>query len=609
MLLIKNLRVKYPKLEVLKDINLELPKGETLAIMGESGAGKTSLALSLMGLTLADISGEIIYDGEDFLSLNEEERRKFRWNKVSMVLQDINRALNPVLKILDQLIEPMLEHNICNLKEAKEKALNLLVKVGLSVEKAGLYPHQLSGGEKQRVLIAMALTNDPEYLILDEPTSALDAITRAEIIKLLKNVCKDRTVILITHDISTALKLSTKIAIFYSGRIMELGNTEEVIKNPHHPYTRGLLRSYPNMTTTKDLQGIPGTKKINLKGCPFYNRCTQKISICENNLPELQEVGMRNIACLRGGIVSLLKIDNLVKKYNKVPVLKSVSFNLDEGEILAIVGESGSGKTTLARTIMDLEKANSGDIFFENKKISKRDKNFYKNVQMIFQNPGDCISHRLNVLEAVIEPLEVQKIGTVDERLEKVKNILKDVELPITEDFLKEYPHHLSGGELQRLAIARALILEPKLLIADEITSALDASVQAKIMKLLLNLQEKKGLSIIFITHDIALARKVSDKVSVMLEGNIIESGSTCEVLVNPIHPYTQDLINSAPDFNLDICDLDFEKQDIKGACSYYERCSQATNLCITNEPEICEKKGRKIKCHLYSDINMKQVL
>ncbi len=548
MLQIIDLKVKFNNVSVLRGINLELNKGEVLAVVGESGAGKTTLGLSIMGLCHGQSQGQILYNGTDLLSLEEKEKRKIRWQEISIVFQDVTGALNPVMTVFDQVLEPVIVHGKYKNAKAREYVEELLNEVGLKREAHTRYPHQLSGGEKQRVLIAMALANDPKIIILDEPTSSMDALTKLDILKLLKKVLKGRSAIVVTHDISTALKLSQNMAVLYQGKIVELGDTQEIVRNPQHPYTKGLLRAYPNMTTTKDLQGVPGKKTHVVQGCSFHPRCTQKFAECLISEPELLQREDRKIACHRGGIMSILKVENLQKSYGDMKALKGVSFNLNEGDTLAVVGECGSGKTTLARCIMGLENYDEGNIYFQENKLKKYDKEFYKNVQMIFQNPQECVSHRLNVLEAVMEPLNIQGKGTYSERVEKVKKVLEEVELPVNEGFLNNYAHHLSGGEIQRLAIARALILEPKLLIADECTSALDASVQAKIIRLLLNLQEQRGLTMLFITHDLALARKVSDMVAVMFAGEIVEFGLTSEVFAKPKHQYTQDLINAAPD-------------------------------------------------------------
>jgi len=534
-----------------------LKAGETLAITGESGAGKTTLALTLMGLCQGKIEGRVLFLGQDLLASSAAGWRRLRWNEIAMVFQDGGRALNPVLTVLEQIVEPMLEHKLCGLEEAKNRAAQLLAEVGLPEQSARAYPHQLSGGEKQRVLIAMALANQPRVLILDEPTSALDAITKAEIVKLLCRVSRGLTVILVTHDLAIAAKLADRIAVLYAGTLLELGPAPQILERPRHPYTRGLVRSFPNMSTTKDLQGIPGTRSEVARGCPFHPRCTQKIETCEQASPQLEVLADRQIACHRGGIVSVLQINNLVKSYGSVPALKGVTLNLDEGETLALVGESGSGKSTLAKCVMGLERADSGEIIFQGTKLLRRDQGFYRKVQMIFQNPQESISHRLTVRETVLEPLRIQGINEPGEREEMVKKILREVELPVTDDFLRRYAHQLSGGEQQRVAIARALVLSPRLLIADEPTSALDASVQAKIVKLLLTLQEQRGLTLLFITHDLALARKVSDEVAVMQAGKIVEAGNTGKIFSLPRHPYTKALLEASPNFSWEIRDYD----------------------------------------------------
>lgn len=557
MIEIQNLRVNYHGSEVLRGINLSLKAGETLAITGESGAGKTTLALTLMGLCQGKIEGRVLFLGQDLLASSAAGWRRLRWNEIAMVFQDGGRALNPVLTVLEQIVEPMLEHKLCGLEEAKNRAAQLLAEVGLPEQSARAYPHQLSGGEKQRVLIAMALANQPRVLILDEPTSALDAITKAEIVKLLCRVSRGLTVILVTHDLAIAAKLADRIAVLYAGTLLELGPAPQILERPRHPYTRGLVRSFPNMSTTKDLQGIPGTRSEVARGCPFHPRCTQKIETCEQASPQLEVLADRQIACHRGGIVSVLQINNLVKSYGSVPALKGVTLNLDEGETLALVGESGSGKSTLAKCVMGLERADSGEIIFQGTKLLRRDQGFYRKVQMIFQNPQESISHRLTVRETVLEPLRIQGINEPGEREEMVKKILREVELPVTDDFLRRYAHQLSGGEQQRVAIARALVLSPRLLIADEPTSALDASVQAKIVKLLLTLQEQRGLTLLFITHDLALARKVSDEVAVMQAGKIVEAGNTGKIFSLPRHPYTKALLEASPNFSWEIRDYD----------------------------------------------------
>jgi peptide/nickel transport system ATP-binding protein len=551
LLKLVDIRVSYGRDCILNGIDLEVNSGESLAIIGESGAGKTTLGLSLMRLVEGDIRGQVYLDGQDLLSLPEATMRDIRGRRISMAFQNANNALNPVHDVLGQVMEPLLAHGISDKAEARERASGSLTRCGLNPDKFSSYPHQLSGGEQQRVLIAMALVSEPELVILDEPVSSLDAASRAEIIELLQGVRGNSTLIIVTHDIASAAHLADRVASLYAGRIMELGATTDVLSGPRHPYTRALLRSYPNMTTVKDLQGIKGRLLRPVSGCPFHPRCTQAIPVCAQEVPELTDHEGRSLACHRGGVVTLLQTRDLSKSFGRIKAVDSVSIDIAGGETLALVGQSGSGKTTLAKTIVGLTQADSGDVYLEGEKIDSRNREFYRQVQMISQNPGEALSHRLTVQELVMEPLNIQDIGSNEERRLKVARVLEEVELPASEAFLDTYPHHLSGGEMQRVAIARALVLDPKLLIADEPTAFLDSSVQAKILRLLLTLQEQRGLSMLFITHDIAMARKVSDRIAVMLDGRIVEQGPANRVVTEPRHPYTVQLISTASHLHL----------------------------------------------------------
>ncbi|OPY48805.1 MAG: putative ABC transporter ATP-binding protein [Methanosaeta sp. PtaU1.Bin060] len=546
MLQIKDLKVSFGKAEILRGINLGLEIGDSISIVGESGAGKTTLGLSIMGLVKGSHSGEVRFRGKDLLTIPEEDLRGLRGKEIAMVFQNVEDALDPVQRAQDQVAEAIRIHQRIGAKGAEAAAKKILMSVGLKGDKARAYPHQLSGGERQRVIIAMALANDPALLILDEPTASLDALTKADILRLFRSVIVGRISLVITHDIALASALTEQMAVLYAGEIVEMGRTDEMLREPRHPYTRGLIRSYPGMTTTKDLQSIPGRMVHGLRGCPFHERCTQRIEICQREMPPLREIGGRQVACHRGGIVPLLDVRDLCKSFDSCDVLRDINLTLYEGETLALVGESGSGKSTLSKLIMGLYEPDSGDVVLEQQKVLKRDISFYSRVQMIFQNPKESVSHRMNVLDAVLEPLVVQKKGTREERLIRAKEVLDHVELPSDDEFLQRYPHQLSGGEVQRVAIARALALGPKLLIADEPTSALDPSVQAKILKLLMGLQDKMGLAMLFVTHDISLARKVSDRMAVMHKGRIVETGATNEVLSNPEHPYTRKLVQCA---------------------------------------------------------------
>jgi peptide/nickel transport system ATP-binding protein len=546
LLEIKNLGVSYGQDVILDGIDLELGSGETLAIVGESGTGKTTLGLSIMRLVEGDVRGTIRFNGKDLLALSDNEMQQVRWSQIAMAFQNANNVLNPVYTVLNQIMEPMVEHGLKSKKEARDRAAELLRCFGFPADRFAAYPHQLSGGEQQRVLLAMAMANDPKLLILDEPLSSLDAAARAEVGDLLRETDKQSAKLVATHDLDTVSKLADRMAVLYGGKIIEAGLTRDVFRQPRHPYTRALIRAYPNMTTVKDLQGIKGRMARPVSGCPFHPRCTQAIDICRTEMPRLVWNKGRHIACHRGGIITLLSTENLTKSFGSLKAIDSVNLHIEAGETLALVGQTGSGKTTLAKTIMGLYQPTEGDVYLEGAKVGKRGKDFYKRVQMVFQNPGESLSHRLSALETVMEPLDIQEIGTKEERENKAIQVLGEVELPQTNDFLNKYPHQLSGGEMQRLAIARALVLDPMLFIADEPTAFLDASIQAKILKLLLNLQEQRGLSMLYITHDIAAARKISDRMAVILDGKIIEEGPSNEIIAAPKQSYTRSLLRAA---------------------------------------------------------------
>lgn len=552
MLKLDALQVSYGKKRILDGIDLELQNGESLAVIGESGAGKTTLASSLMRLVDGGMKGKIVFNGLDLLSLSEEAINRLRGNRIALAPQNANNTLNPVHTILNQVAEPIIEHQLKSGQEAREQASILLNSFGIQANRFSAYPHELSGGEQQRVLLAIASANKPELLILDEPISSLDAPARAKAIELIKRVNHDCSLIVMTHDIATAAGLADKVAVLYAGRIVELGSISDVLSQPRHPYTRALIRCYPAMTTGKDLQGIKGVMDRSVTGCAFHPRCTQAIEICQREVPPLRLIQGRHIACHRGGIIRLLSTKNLSKRFGSLLAVDAVNITIEGGETLALVGESGSGKTTLAKLIMGLIEPSEGEVYLENSLVSNRGRDFYRQVQMIFQNPGESLSHRLSVLELVKEPLDIQDIGTEEDRDGQVRQVLREVELPVTEAFLNEYPHHLSGGEMQRVAIARALVLQPRLLIADEPVAFLDSSLQAKILKLLLNLQEQRGLSLLFITHDIAVARRISDRMAVMKDGKIIEQGPARTIMTSPAHAYTRELSQAALDLSFE---------------------------------------------------------
>jgi len=402
----------------------------------------------------------------------------------------------------------------------------------------------------------MALITDPDILVLDEPVASVDAVTKSFLLKVIKEQVKaNKAVLLITHDLSFAHLCSDRIAVLYSGKLLELLPSQNLLDSPRHPYTRALVRSFPMMERTKDLAGVRGTPPSKMShstsGCIFRERCTQSIDICSHKQPPVMSIDKGNgddgyVVCHRGGIATMLCINNISKSYKDIEVLRDISITLDEGEILALVGETGSGKTTLAYLIAGTIKPDGGEIIFRGREVQNIDKKeFSKTVGIVYQSPRDSISHRFTVFEAIAEPLRIHGLFD-DGSTDRIKNALLEVQLPDEDYFMKKYPHELSGGELQRVAIARALILEPDLIIADESTSFLDPSVQAKILKLLLDLQNERGISMLFVIHDIGIARKVSDRIAVIHDGTIVENAPTHIVIENPQHFYTKLLIDAS---------------------------------------------------------------
>ncbi len=561
LLEIKNLSITYhtvnPPVKAVDAVSLQLRKGESLGIIGESGCGKSSLALGIMGLIKqGSVEGEIFYNGQKLTGLPEKKLKKYRWKHIALVFQNSLEVLNPVLKIKEQIGEPLRTHYDLSPLEIDQKVVKLLEMVGLDPKWRHYYPHQLSGGMRQRVLLAMALSCDPELLIVDEPTTALDAMSKNDILQLLQKLQKKLrlTMVLISHDLGVIKKLTSRVMTMYCGRVVELGITSEVLKNPMHCYTRGLLNSSPNLFKYKDLWGIDGEPLSgnSIGGCAFYSRCCQREESCSRSRPPLKYIGLeRMVACHKGGIETFLRAEGIRKTYKlkdmEIEAVKGVSLEIRSGEVVALVGESGSGKSTLAHILVGVLPADAGHVFFRGKKVEGRwATKMIGGMQIIFQDPFSATSHRMKVLDVVKEPLDIIKWGSKEEREEQAIKALQMVQLSVDPGFLNRYCHGLSGGQRQRLAIARALVTNPKLLIADEVTSMLDPSTQANLLRELKGLQNRYGFAMLYITHDLHLARKVADKVYVMHQGEIVETGVSFEIFDNPKHVYTKRLLSEA---------------------------------------------------------------
>ncbi|APQ96901.1 ABC transporter ATP-binding protein [Clostridium botulinum] len=556
LLIVRDLSVYYENEKLYKavdNVSFTLKTGENIGVIGESGSGKTSIAMAIMGLlrTNVKVQGEIIYKDKNILKLKNEEKNNYRWNKIALVFQNSLEVLNPVLNIKEQILEAIYKHLHIDKKEALDKVKDLLKMVGLSEDIGEEYPHNLSGGMRQKVLIAMALACDPEVLIVDEPTSALDNISKNEIIKLLKILQNknNMTMIVISHDLYVIDKLTTKLEVMYKGNLLEEGYTKEIINNPMHTYTRGIINSSIEINPFRDLWGIPNEEVLSEKGCTFYGRCVQRSVLCKENKPKLSKISdRRKVCCNKGGIINLLTANSLRKvyktKYKKVSAVNYCNLSIRSGEIVSLIGESGSGKSTLANILSGILKPDEGQVYFNDEKLEGNKFTSKKfGIQIIFQDPISAINSSFTIMEAIREPLDIIKDGSIEDRNNKVLQVLNKVQLPTEKYFVNKKCNELSGGQRQRVSIARALIMEPTLLIADEISSMLDPSTKANILRLLKQLQNLNGFSMLYITHNINLAKKISDKILVMNSGKIVESGSVLEVLNNPKNVCTKRLI------------------------------------------------------------------
>ncbi len=530
--------------------------GQNIGIIGESGSGKTTLAMALMGLIEPphQVGGKILYKDRDLLKLSKKELKDLRWKEIAMVFQNSLDVLNPVMTVGDQITERLVELMGYSKEKAAAEQEKLLETVALDPRWKDAYPHQLSGGMRQRVLIAMAISCQPKLIIFDEPTSALDAILRQDTVELIKALQAELgfSMIVISHDLSVMTELSEDLAVMYAGAVVETGKTKEVIHEANHPYTRGLISSSVQVFPYKDLWGIAGEAADATKeGCVFAPRCTQKRESCFVFKPVLKNIGFnRKVACHRGGIVHILEVRGVSKTYTvgkkKIKAVKDAAFYVRHGETVALVGQSGSGKSTLAHMVSGFTSIDKGSVCFEKLPV-KGSEAVQKEggIQLVLQDPFSSISRRLTVAEVVEEPLCINAIGSAKERYARIKKVLAAVQLPTEDTFLKRLCATLSGGQRQRIAIARALVMAPKLLIADEITSMLDVSTQANIMRLLKGLQNNEGFAMLYITHNMHLARKISERIIVLEDGVIVESGATSRILENTECCVTKELLES----------------------------------------------------------------
>ena len=548
---IQNLSVDYKlrkeTVHAAKDINIEIKRGEIVGLVGESGSGKSTVANAI--IDLIDEPGKVS-EGSIYLSdINIHENKKnilsLRGKQIGFIFQDPQTSLNPILTIGQQLIETIQTHlNLSNSK-AKEKAINLLKEVGIkdAEKRFNDYPHQFSGGMRQRVVISLSLCCEPELLIADEPTTALDVSIQSQILELIKKLTKERNlaVILITHDMGVIAETTNRVAVMKNGNLVELGTTKQILTEPKETYTKSLVSSVP-----------PTNKKISR-----FKIIEKESNNQENiNLKILNRWNKREILKK-----DLVQIKNLSKTFNEgffteksqnnVLAVDTVSFNIQEGKSFGLVGESGSGKTTIAKMIVNLFKPTSGEIYFDdvcinNIKSNKELLKFRKQIQMIFQDPYSSLNGRLKVKDIIAEPIKLHDANISSNELnEYINDLLDSVEL--SKSSAERYPHEFSGGQRQRISIARALATKPRLLVCDEPTSALDVSIQAQILNLLKDLQEQLNLTILFISHDLPVVRQMCDDIGVLRNGKLCEVSETEELFKNPNHEYTKELLRLMP--------------------------------------------------------------
>ena len=656
-----DIEIRNGVVRALSGVDLHVNPGETLGIVGESGSGKTMTALSLMGLLPQGgkvSSGSIILDGQDLTQLPLKEKRKLRGTKVGMIFQDPLTSLNPTMKIGLQVCEPLRVHEKLSKREALARAVEILKRVGMPRPEVVInnYPHQLSGGMRQRVMIAMALVCKPRILIADEPTTALDVTTQMQILDLIDELRDEYKmgVILITHDLGVVAGHTDRVAVMYAGRIVETAPTKTLFTEPKHRYTSSLMAALPEraLAAGTKLFSIPGAPPslTNLPvGCRFAARCLWATDECRAGYPDLSgdenhtfscfhpvQEGDESPAVLQGKLDStsaegaasdvpqisqevLLDVKEASREYESagsgffkrekgvVSAVDRVSITVKKGETYGLVGESGCGKSTVGRLIAGLEPPSGGAIELDGRDLAKlkgRDAvRIHRDVQMMFQDSYAAMDPRMRIDQILAEPMSIQKTGNARQIAERIMEILEQVGL--TEEILDRYPHEFSGGQLQRIGFARSLTLAPDLIVADEPVSALDVSVQAQVLNLMKDLQQELGLSYLFISHDLAVVQYMADRIGVMYLGRIVEEGPAHEVVKNPKHPSTKALIDAIPvpdpEFKHDESAIKLTGEPPSAVnppegCRFRPRCPFAGEECKV-QPVLTDETHR-VACH-----------
>lgn len=667
---VKNLVTEFKHedgtLKAVNDVSYYINEGEIVAFVGESGSGKSVTQYS--GLQLIPNArigkSEIIFEGKNILDYkaNGAEMRAVRGGKIGLIFQEPMTSLNPVIPIGKQLMEGILIHTDMNKAQAKQRAIELMKQVAIPEPETRFrqYPHEFSGGMRQRIVIAMALACNPKLLIADEATTALDVTTQAQILELMKDIVKKNkmSLIIITHNLSIVARYAERAYVMYAGEIVETASINDLFYEPHHPYTIGLLNAVPRLNDPKERKLIPieGTVKslVNRKDeCAFYNRCPYGEESCINRTrPVLREIGgdegkaSHKIACYKEisketkalkesthktralkekrdyqaeqPVLSIqdLKVHFpvykgiLKKKVCDVKAVDGVSFDIYKGETFGLVGESGCGKSTIARTVMKLTRATDGSILFRGKNIARlNSKEMYpirRDMSMIFQDPYGSLDPRQRASDIVMEPLKNFYPDKSKEELEDRVNELFDL-VGLDRAYKERVPHEFSGGQRQRLAIARAISTNPQFIVCDEAISALDVSIQAQIINLLEELQEKLGITYLFIAHDLSVVRHISDRVAVMYLGQLVEVADWDKLYDNPLHPYTKALLEAVPESD-PLLEQATQRKIIKGeipspmnrpkGCAFSTRCPYVMEECRNKKPDLIQREdGHMVAC------------
>jgi peptide/nickel transport system ATP-binding protein len=546
---VRDLRVTFrmgaERFEAVRGISFDIPANTTVALVGESGSGKSVSAMSIVRLlpanALVDPQSRVLYNGADLLKLPQEAMRQLRGKEISVVFQEPMSSLNPVFTVGEQIAEVMRVHTGMSPRQARTRALELLEEVGIPEPRARLdaYPHELSGGQQQRVMIAIAIACEPKLLIADEPTTALDVTVQRQVVELLARLQERHrmSVLFISHDLGLVGEIARDVIVMRHGEVREAGPVAEIFTAPKDAYTRALLACRPPLDTRP--RRLPVIDDI-MNNRPVSGAQRATVAVTAGSPALIEVAGLRKVYRLKDGLF----------RHKNIAAVKQADFSLHKGRTLGVVGESGSGKTTIGMMLTRLTEASDGSIMFEGTDLATLGaaamRPYRRRIQIIFQNPYASLNPRFTVGQILMEPMRIHGIGAdEDARARLALGWLEKVGLPVLA--FGKYPHEFSGGQRQRIAIARCLTMQPEIIVCDESVSALDVSVQATVLNLLLDLQEEFGLTYVFISHDLAVVKYMADDILVMNQGEIVERGSADEIYANPRHPYTQQLLAAIP--------------------------------------------------------------